>query len=470
MGRVLPCLLAVGCLCAIAIALADPPDAAKAHFNAGFAAMGANDLDTAIGELRQAIEVDRGYLDAHWFLGWAYSLKGDQEHAAEQYRAIIDLAPDSDRAGEAKAALERLEPAGAEAKTLTVSPAAAPARPVDPAQLMAALRLLGEPTAVSVLHIVSDNSPKGGAEVVAQVWKTAQEMMPGKNLADGLPAAAAATAGPVVAGGHEMLIQATAREAVDWEKIVALLGPPETEEEQPTDLDLGLGIKGYPVIWCKYGWLYFGRVEGPVRVVRADLRTCPRNAVAPPRVAADQGDRRAALLQELVARADQRKAAGAPMEALSLLRSAQVFASTDSAIADKIAGITGAVFDITDQETMTFLRDAMWQMAESDLWRWPAVTGQYDEAELKILLEPKATGNGLFTTIQPQSARQTGVVSIFVTRPSLTAAEATELFGEPQERRAPNDRERGLMTYGRMRLMVNNDGHIACVLRHTRTR
>lgn len=47
-------------------------------------------------------------MKAHWVLGWVLVELKDQEGAAEEFRRVIDLEPDTERAKEAKQALKRL--------------------------------------------------------------------------------------------------------------------------------------------------------------------------------------------------------------------------------------------------------------------------------------------------------------------------------------------------------------------------
>jgi tetratricopeptide (TPR) repeat protein len=58
--------------------------------------------------LRAAIEADAEHVDAHWALAWVLIELNDPEGAAEAFRKVIELAPESERADEAQGALERL--------------------------------------------------------------------------------------------------------------------------------------------------------------------------------------------------------------------------------------------------------------------------------------------------------------------------------------------------------------------------
>ena len=110
-------------VCAVVVAVrsvpADTPEAAKPHYEAGLAAKQAKDYPKAIAELKQAIELHKDYADAHWALAWVYAAAGDTALAAEEFREVLRLAPaDSDKAHDAKAALDRITSAPPPTKQL----------------------------------------------------------------------------------------------------------------------------------------------------------------------------------------------------------------------------------------------------------------------------------------------------------------------------------------------------------------
>jgi hypothetical protein len=127
-------------LCAVVVPTvplqAEPPEEAQAHYQAGLAAKTAKDFEKADAELRQALKLHPDYPDAHWVLAWVLIARGDQKAAADEFREVVRLEPDTERGREAKAALGRLawpaSPQGARptptpAERPTTKPAASPA-------------------------------------------------------------------------------------------------------------------------------------------------------------------------------------------------------------------------------------------------------------------------------------------------------------------------------------------------------
>ena len=88
------------------------PEAARSHYELGVAAKEAENYAKAITELSQAIELHKGSEDARWVLAWVYATQGEKPLAAQQFWAVMRLAPDTDRAREAAAALGRMGLAG----------------------------------------------------------------------------------------------------------------------------------------------------------------------------------------------------------------------------------------------------------------------------------------------------------------------------------------------------------------------
>jgi tetratricopeptide (TPR) repeat protein len=122
-------LLLVSLSCAIlqweGRVLAAPSESAQSHYQAGLAAKQAKNYDKAAVELKKAVELDPDYLDAHWVLAWVYVAQEMKEPAAEQFREVIRLGPDSDKAKEAAKALERM---GAGAGSTVAGAAGSPDR------------------------------------------------------------------------------------------------------------------------------------------------------------------------------------------------------------------------------------------------------------------------------------------------------------------------------------------------------
>ena len=88
---------------------ADEPSAeAKAHYDAGMAHKQAKEYDAAAAELQAAVAAAPDYVDAQWALAWVYVAAERKPEAIETFRRVIELVPDTDRAREAQATVERL--------------------------------------------------------------------------------------------------------------------------------------------------------------------------------------------------------------------------------------------------------------------------------------------------------------------------------------------------------------------------
>jgi len=92
----------------IAFAYAETPPEAVAHYDAGLTAKHAKQYDTAALELKRAIELDMDYIDAHWVLAWVYVAQQKTAGAAEHFGHVVRIAPDTEKAREAAAALQRI--------------------------------------------------------------------------------------------------------------------------------------------------------------------------------------------------------------------------------------------------------------------------------------------------------------------------------------------------------------------------
>lgn len=168
----LACCAVLGLLVAGA-ALAQPPEAAKAHFTAGFAAMGGQRYAEAVAELKQALELDKEYVQAHWILAWCYRLMGENALAAEQCREVLRLAPDSDEGNQARSLLQQLGPTTVAAPALAAPQRQTPTRrrpgaPASPGGQPTAAATSGWPQVV----------PPGDSD--GEFWLTTGQMMTGK--------------------------------------------------------------------------------------------------------------------------------------------------------------------------------------------------------------------------------------------------------------------------------------------------
>ncbi len=93
--------------------VAEPPKpqanpTAEEHCQKGLELKRAGQASQAADELRAAIAADPKHVKAHYTLGWVLLDLKDKPGAAAEFRKVIELAPDSDEAKEAKKALERI--------------------------------------------------------------------------------------------------------------------------------------------------------------------------------------------------------------------------------------------------------------------------------------------------------------------------------------------------------------------------
>ena len=68
-----------------------------------------NDFDSAIAKLDAAIEAAPDWAEAYYFRGLANMAAGKNDAAAEDFRRLLELEPEGERAGEAKQFAEYLE-------------------------------------------------------------------------------------------------------------------------------------------------------------------------------------------------------------------------------------------------------------------------------------------------------------------------------------------------------------------------
>jgi tetratricopeptide (TPR) repeat protein len=70
------------------------PNYAQAHFNLGVVFLKRGEVDDAIAEYNQALQIMPDYLEAHFDLGAALVLKGNLPEAIAQYRKVLKIKPD----------------------------------------------------------------------------------------------------------------------------------------------------------------------------------------------------------------------------------------------------------------------------------------------------------------------------------------------------------------------------------------
>ncbi len=87
---------------------ASPQPTAAERYERGIQLKAAGRMAEAAQELRAAIQADPAHVEAHFALAWVLIETGDRQAAAAEFRKVIELAPDSQRAAESQRALGRL--------------------------------------------------------------------------------------------------------------------------------------------------------------------------------------------------------------------------------------------------------------------------------------------------------------------------------------------------------------------------
>ncbi len=75
----------------------------------GLVAKREDQLDEAESKLRAAIELDPDNVEAHWGLAWTLVAQERESEAVEEFRIVVELAPEGEMKQEAQAALYRME-------------------------------------------------------------------------------------------------------------------------------------------------------------------------------------------------------------------------------------------------------------------------------------------------------------------------------------------------------------------------
>jgi tetratricopeptide (TPR) repeat protein len=79
-------------------AVAANPNSAEAQSNLGWGYYGQRQFDQAIAAFREALRLDRNYLDAHYGLGLAQKEAGAGADAVTAFEAVLALAPQLENA------------------------------------------------------------------------------------------------------------------------------------------------------------------------------------------------------------------------------------------------------------------------------------------------------------------------------------------------------------------------------------
>ncbi len=92
-----------------AIISAIGPELSVGYYNEGYSAFRSENYDTAIELLGKAVHYDATNADALFHLGEAYRKKGDTDSAADVFRQVVELFPDTDRAYRSQQYLNEIE-------------------------------------------------------------------------------------------------------------------------------------------------------------------------------------------------------------------------------------------------------------------------------------------------------------------------------------------------------------------------
>lgn len=161
-------------------------------------------------------------------------------------------------------------------------------------------------------------------------------------------------------------------------------------------------------------------------------------------------------------------------EALCVYENALVFDPKDKELGGKIAGIQGSPgvkIDLTNPEVQKFFQDVFPKLDfNRDLGSWPKVNGEHDVAELRILLEPKAVGSGMFGAGRVLGGDPNVPVVFFVSRPTLSATDILRRFGKPQHDGTLWEGGMRALTYGRIRFLIDKNENALAVFRRMKVK
>jgi tetratricopeptide (TPR) repeat protein len=90
--------------------VAKEPENAQALFYLGVTHQALEQYAKAAAAYEGALGIEKDLIEARWNLALAYVALYRYQKAAEQFRAYLDMAPDGERAAQARAWLKELEP------------------------------------------------------------------------------------------------------------------------------------------------------------------------------------------------------------------------------------------------------------------------------------------------------------------------------------------------------------------------
>jgi TolA-binding protein len=83
-------------------------DLAQKFYDTGYEAYSSGDYEVAVSDLTKAYQYDPSNGDALYYLAQAYNHSGDETHAVQMYRKVIDEFPDTEISDKSKGYLEQL--------------------------------------------------------------------------------------------------------------------------------------------------------------------------------------------------------------------------------------------------------------------------------------------------------------------------------------------------------------------------
>jgi hypothetical protein len=117
-------------------------------------------------------------------------------------------------------------------------------------------------------------------------------------------------------------------------------------------------------------------------------------------------------------------------------------------------------------EERLFARDVLSRLRPAqDLSGWPPFDKSYQGAELRLLLDPRAVGKGLYAALRYPDCDPYTTLALFTTRPDTTGEALRALAGTPQVEGKCWGGGLTLLTWGHVRAIVGEDDKVIAVVR-----
>jgi tetratricopeptide (TPR) repeat protein len=84
------------------------PELATQFYDTGYEAYNTGDYEVAIDNLSRAYQYDPSNGEALYYLAQSYNHAGDETHAIQMYRKVVDEFPDTEKAVKSEGYLEQL--------------------------------------------------------------------------------------------------------------------------------------------------------------------------------------------------------------------------------------------------------------------------------------------------------------------------------------------------------------------------